>query len=90
MTKEFFQGNRARLYAQMKESSLLVLFSGTEVRKTNDEFYPFYTNRNFLYLTGVDQKETASSPARTARARSRRRFTFSPLTGWQSAGPESV
>lgn len=59
MTKEFFQGNRARLYAQMKESSLLVLFSGTEVRKTNDEFYPFYTNRNFLYLTGVDQKETA-------------------------------
>ena len=43
----------------MKESSLLVLFSGTEVRKTNDEFYPFYTNRNFLYLTGLDQKELA-------------------------------
>ncbi len=59
MTKEFYQGNRARLYDSMKESSLLVLFSGTEVRKTNDEFYPFYTNRNFLYLTGLDQKELA-------------------------------
>lgn len=48
MNKEFYQGNREKLYAQMKENALLVLFSGTEVRKTNDEFYPFYTNRNFL------------------------------------------
>ena len=59
MKKEFYQGNREKLYKQMKENSLLVVFSGTEVRKTNDEFYPFYTNRNFLYLTGLDQKELA-------------------------------
>lgn len=57
MRKEFFQGNRARLYAQMKENSLLILFSGTEVRKTNDEYYPFYTSRDFLYLTGLDGRE---------------------------------
>ena len=59
MTKDFFKGNRQRLYEQMKENSLLVLFSGTEVRKTNDEFYPFYTDRDFLYLTGLDQKKLA-------------------------------
>ena len=59
MTKDFFQGNRSRLYGQMKENSLLALFSGTEVRKTNDEFYPFYTNRSFLYLTGLDGRELA-------------------------------
>lgn len=59
MNKEFFQGNRERLYGQMKENSLLALFSGTEVRKTNDEFYPFYTNRSFLYLTGLDGRELA-------------------------------
>lgn len=59
MTKEFFRGNRNRLYAQMKDNSLLVLFSGTEARKTNDEYYPFYTNRNFLYLTGLDGRELA-------------------------------
>ncbi len=59
MVKEFFQGNRARLYAQMKENSLLILFSGMEVRKTNDEYYPFYTSRDFLYLTGLDGKELA-------------------------------
>lgn len=59
MTKDFFEGNRGRLYSRMKEHSLLVLFSGTEVRKTNDEFYPFYTDRSFLYLTGLDGKELA-------------------------------
>lgn len=57
MRKEFYAGNRARLYEKMKENSLLVLFAGTEVRKTADEFYPFYTSRNFLYLTGLDGKE---------------------------------
>ncbi|HIU32139.1 MAG TPA: aminopeptidase P N-terminal domain-containing protein [Candidatus Caccousia avistercoris] len=57
MQKDYYQGNRGRLYAQMKENSLLVLFSGMEVRKTNDEYYPFYTDRNFLYLTGLEQKD---------------------------------
>ena len=57
MKREFFEGNRRELYRQMKKHSLLVMFSGTEVRKTNDEYYPFYTNRNFLYLTGLDGKE---------------------------------
>lgn len=59
MTTEFFRGNRERLYAQMKDNALLVLFSGAEVRKTNDEYYPFYTDRNFLYLTGLDSKGLA-------------------------------
>ena len=57
MKREFYQGNRERLYKKMKENSLLLLFSGTEVRKTADEFYPFYTDRNFLYLTGLDGRE---------------------------------
>lgn len=57
MKREFYQGNRERLYGKMKENSILLLFSGTEVRKTADEFYPFYTDRNFLYLTGLDSRE---------------------------------
>ena len=57
MKKEFHAGNRARLYDMMKPNSLLVLFSGREKRKTNDEYYPFYTSRNFIYLTGLDSKE---------------------------------
>lgn len=57
MKKEYHIGNRERFYQQMKEHSLLVMFSGTELRKTNDEYYPFYTERNFLYLTGIDAKQ---------------------------------
>lgn len=56
MNKEFYSNNRQGFYRQMKENSLPVMFSGTEVRKTNDEFYTFYTDRNFLYLTGLDGK----------------------------------
>ena len=69
VTKEFFRGNRDRLYAQMEDSSLLVLFSGTEVRKTNDEYYPFYTNRNFLYLTGLEGRELALLARRDGQGR---------------------
>ncbi len=57
MKKEYFAGNRKRMYEQMKEHSLLVLFSGLEFRKTQDEYYPFYTERNFLYLVGIDAKQ---------------------------------
>ena len=57
MNKEYHTGNRKRLYEGLKSNSLLVLFSGTELRTTNDEYYPFYTDRNFYYLTGLDSKE---------------------------------
>ena len=52
MNKEFHKGNRERLYQMMKPHSLMVLFSGKEKTKTNDEYYPFYANRSFVYLTG--------------------------------------
>ena len=47
MNKDFYKGNRERLYAQLQENSLLVLFAGVEVRKTNDEFYPFTPTGTF-------------------------------------------
>lgn len=57
MKKEFHIGNRKRLYEGMKEDALLVLFSGKAPRKTGDENYPFYTNRSFLYLTGLESSD---------------------------------
>ena len=57
MNASFHTGNRKRLYEAMRPASLLVMFSGEDVRKTNDEYYPFYTDRNFYYLTGLDQHE---------------------------------
>lgn len=56
MKKEFFEGNRKRFYESMKNNSLAVFFSGAEIRKSNDEYYPFFANRNFFYLTGLEEK----------------------------------
>ena len=58
MDAGFYKNNRKKLRDLMEPDSLLVLFSGTELRKTNDEFYPFFADRNFVYLTGIDQKES--------------------------------
>lgn len=57
MKKDYYIGNRRRFYENMKNNSLALIFSGMETRKTNDEFFPFFTNRNFLYLTGIESKE---------------------------------
>lgn len=59
MKSEFYQGNRKRLYEKLPAGSMLVLFSGEEVTKTNDEYYPFFADRSFVYLTGLECKEAA-------------------------------
>lgn len=59
MDKSFHLGNRERLYAAMKPASLLVMFSGENIRKTNDEYWPFFTDRDFYYLTGLDSPDFA-------------------------------
>lgn len=56
MLSSFHAGNRERLYTQLKPGTILVMFSGEEVRKTNDEYYPFFADRNFVYLTGLESK----------------------------------
>lgn len=58
MNKEFHFGNRQKLYAMLQPGSLMVLFSGKEIRKSADAYYLFYANRNFVYLTGISQKES--------------------------------
>lgn len=58
MDKAYFTGNRTRLYETMVPGSLAVFFSGRELRKTIDEYYPFFAQRNFVYLTGIEQKNT--------------------------------
>jgi len=57
MEQTYYQGNRARFCETMEPNSVAVIFAGKEIRKTNDEYYPFFTDRNFLYLTGLDSKE---------------------------------
>lgn len=40
------------------EKGAIVLFSGYEIQRSADEAYPFSVNRNFYYLTGINQKES--------------------------------
>lgn len=57
MEKAFFEGNRAKLAKALPENSLTVIFAGHAPMKTGDEFYPFFTNRNFVYLTGITEMQ---------------------------------
>lgn len=58
MRKEFHIENREALYKSMESGSISILFSGHAPRKTGDEDYPFFSNRNFVYLTGIEQQES--------------------------------
>ena len=59
MDRKFYIGNRQRLAAQLSGNDVMLFFSGEGRRKTADEDFPFFTNRNFLYLTGIKQERSA-------------------------------
>jgi Xaa-Pro aminopeptidase len=58
MDKKHCIENRRRIAGHMAAGDVMLFFSGESVRKTADENYPFFTNRNFLYLTGVKQEQS--------------------------------
>ena len=53
MKAEFYRRNREKLAEKMEPGSLALFFSGFAPRKRADEDYPFFADRNFVYLTGV-------------------------------------
>ncbi|MFT8347790.1 aminopeptidase P family protein [Clostridium saccharoperbutylacetonicum] len=57
MKKEAFIRNRSKLINSLENNSIVVLFSGKPCKKTGDEFYQFTVNKNFYYLTGVQEEE---------------------------------
>ena len=58
MDKSFYSENRRRVAAHMSENDAMLFFSGEPVRKSADESFPFFANRNFLYLTGIKQEQS--------------------------------
>lgn len=59
MDKKFYIENRRKLAAQMTDKEVMLFFSGESARKSADENFPFFANRNFLYLTGIKQEQSA-------------------------------
>jgi len=57
MNSEFFSNNRKKLQDEIKDNSIVVLFSGAAPYRSGDQQYKFTPNRNFYYLTGLDREK---------------------------------
>lgn len=55
MTNEIFARRRQKVVDTLKDQSALFLFSGDVKQRSLDGDYPFCVNRNFFYLTGLDE-----------------------------------
>ena len=57
MNKDIYINNRNKLMETIDEDSIVILFAGKAPKKTGDELYEFTPNRNFYYLTGIQEQE---------------------------------
>ena len=53
-----YQSRRKALFSKMADNSFAIIFSGYPKKCSADEAYPFEVNRNFYYLTGIDQEDS--------------------------------
>ncbi|MDR1703906.1 MAG: aminopeptidase P N-terminal domain-containing protein, partial [Clostridiales bacterium] len=58
MLNSFHSDNRKALYACLEAGAVAVMFAGSPPRKTNDEYYPFFADRGFVYVTGIEQADS--------------------------------
>ncbi len=56
MNKENFKVNRKKLFNDMANSSISILYSGYAPKKIGDENYQFTPLRNFYYMTGLNRE----------------------------------
>ncbi len=47
---------RSRLIEKLEEQSISIFYSGKAPKQSLDQFYPFYVNNNFYYLTNINQE----------------------------------
>lgn len=55
MELNMYETRREHVFATMDEQSCAVFFAGETVKRSSDATYPFSVNRNFFYLTGLDE-----------------------------------
>ena len=55
--KEFAK-RRENLFEALPDNSVAIIFSGVSKIASEDEYYPFVCNRNFFYLTGIEQENS--------------------------------
>ncbi|MGL5576395.1 MAG: aminopeptidase P family protein [Sarcina sp.] len=57
MINTVFKNIRKKLASKLEDNSILVMFAGEAKYKSADERYHFTPNRNFYYLTGIDEEK---------------------------------
>lgn len=59
MNKHTYIDLRKKVMDALPKNTVSFLFSGAGVRRSADSDYPFSANRNFVYLTGIEEPEAA-------------------------------
>lgn len=57
LSQSFYIGNRKKMGASLPNDSMAIIYSGREIQQSLDANYPFYTDNNFYYLTGIEDPE---------------------------------
>ena len=56
MDKNFYVNTRQRVSELLPNNSAMIVFAGVDVRESEDQSYEFCIDRNFYYLTGVNEQ----------------------------------
>lgn len=62
-----FELNRKKLVESMKDNSLLIMFAGSAPYRSADQVYKFTPNRNFYYLTGINEPNVVVTILKTEK-----------------------
>ena len=57
LSKDFYIENRKKYANLVKDNSITVISSGTIQNSSADEDFDFEVDKNFYYLTGINQEE---------------------------------
>lgn len=68
-TEKEMLSRRDKLFAKMEDFSVLVLFSGVEKKSSADANYNFVINKNFYYLTQIEQPDSMFVMVKTPTSR---------------------
>ena len=55
--KNVYEENRKNLIKLIKKESVILIDSGKAPHKTADQYYRYTTQRNFFYLTGLNEEK---------------------------------
>ena len=56
MNKNFYVKTRERVAELLPNNSAMIVFAGVDIRESEDQSYEFCIDRNFYYLTGVNEQ----------------------------------